>query len=73
MSETDEFSYIIRKSLTPKIDTLEYFRFFGKIIAKALIDNVTLNLSFNKIIYKIILNEEISFEDLIFIDKPVRT
>jgi E3 ubiquitin-protein ligase HUWE1 len=50
---------------------LEYFSFIGKLISKALLDNITLNLCFNKIIYKIILDEQIKFEDLIFIDKPL--
>lgn len=43
----------------------------GYLIAKALLENVTINLCFNKIIYKILLNELITFEDLIFINKPV--
>jgi hypothetical protein len=50
---------------------LEYFNFLGKIIAKSLLDNITINLCFNKLLYKLILNEKIKFEDLIFIDKPV--
>ncbi len=46
--------------------------FIGKIIAKALIDNLTINTCFNKIIYKMLLNENIALDDLVFIDKPVR-
>lgn len=30
--------------------------------------NVTINVCFNKIIYKMILQEKIEFEDLVFID-----
>ncbi len=52
-------------------EIIDYFDFLGKIIAKALLDNITLNLCFNKIIYKLILGEKINFEDLMFIDKPV--
>lgn len=46
--------------------------FIGKIIAKALLDNLTINTCFNKIIYKMLLNEKISLDDLVFIDKPVK-
>lgn len=45
--------------------------FLGKIIAKALLDNLTINACFNKLIYKMILNENIILDDLVFIDKPV--
>lgn len=41
-------------------------------MAKALIDNITINLCFNKFFYKQILEEDIAFEDLVFIDRPVR-
>jgi len=49
----------------------DYFRLIGKLISKALLENITINLCFNKLIYKIILSEKITFEDLIFINKPV--
>lgn len=45
--------------------------FLGKIMAKALLDNLTVNACFNKIIYKMILLEKITLEDLVFIDKQV--
>ncbi len=51
---------------------MNYFNFLGKIIAKALLDNITLNLCLNKIIYKMILNEKIEFKDLVFIDTQVK-
>lgn len=72
-ADTNEFSYIIKKNLTPSPKNLEYFQFIGKLIAKALLDNITLNLCFNKLVYKMILNEVIRFEDLIFIDRPLYT
>ena len=40
-------------------------------MGKALLDNITLNVCFNKIIYKMILQEKIDFEDLVFIDTPL--
>ncbi len=47
------------------------FNFIGKVLAKALLDNLTINSCFNKLIFKIILDEEVKFEDLAFIDKTV--
>ena len=40
-------------------------------MAKALLDNITINICFNKIIYKLILHEEVTFDDLVFIDTPL--
>ena len=37
-------------------------------MAKSIIDNITINLSFNILIYKLILEETITFEDLKNID-----
>jgi hypothetical protein len=45
--------------------------FIGKIIAKALLDNLTINTCFNKLIYKMLLEEKVILDDLVFIDKPV--
>ena len=44
------------------------FYFIGKILAKALLENLTINSCFNMYIYKIILDEPVSIDDLIFID-----
>jgi hypothetical protein len=54
------------------METMDILFFLGKIIAKALLDNLTINACFNKLIYKIILEEKVIFDDLIFIDKPVK-
>ena len=58
--------------MLPTLKNLEYFNFIGRLIAKAWLDNITINLCFNKFIYKLLLEEEIAFEDLVFIDRPVR-
>ncbi len=42
-------------------------------MGKALLDNLTINACFNKLLYKMILDELITLEDLVFIDKPVRS
>ena len=70
-SETDTFSYIINPLLKRNDNNYKYFSLIGKLIAKALIDNITVNICFNKLIYKMILQEEIKIEELVFINKPL--
>ena len=61
----NEISYIFNKNLDENSYwSFKYFIFIGKLIAKSIIDNITINLSFNSLIYKLILEEEIQFEDL---------
>ena len=71
ISDSQEFSYIINPFLKNTNKNLEYFNFIGKLIGKALLDNITINICFNKLIYKLILEEEITFDDLVFIDTPL--
>ena len=70
-SDTDEISYIIKKNIKKDKETLDKYYFIGKILAKALLENLTVNCCLNKAIYQLILKEKIKFEDLIFIDKPL--
>ena len=70
-SDTNEFSYIINPFLSHTAENLEYFKFIGMLIVKALLDNITVNICFNKLLYKMILQEEITFNDLVFIDNPL--
>lgn len=72
LSDTSDFSFKIHKDAESSIENLDTFNFIGKIIAKAFLDNLTVNTCFNKMIYKMILEEEILLDDLVFIDKPVR-
>ena len=72
ISDSNEFSYIINPFLSNK-ENFEYFSFIGKLIAKALFDNITVNICFNILIYKMILQEEILFKDLLFIDYSLYT
>ena len=73
-SECDEINYIFNKNLNENSDwSFRYFNFLGRLIAKSLIDNITINLSFNCLIYKLILGEQISFEDLKNIDTNLYT
>ena len=73
VSDSNDFSYIINPFLKHNQENFKYFSFIGKLIGKALLDNITINVCFNKLIYKMILQEDIFFEDLTFIDNPLHT
>jgi len=73
-SECDEINYIFNRNLNENSDwSFKYFNVLGRLIAKSLIDNITINLSFNCLIYKLILGEKINFEDLKNIDTSLYT
>lgn len=68
-SDNDEFSVLV--SIESDISELELFQFLGTLIGKALLENLTVNFCFNRIIYSLILEKNIGIDDLIFIDKTV--
>ena len=70
-SDTDEISYIIKRNIRNDKEILDKYYFIGKVLAKALLENLTVNCCLNKAIYQLILKENIKFEDFIFIDKPL--
>ena len=68
-AECDEINYVFNKNLNENSYwCFKYFNFLGRLIAKSLIDNIAINLSFNCLIYKLILEETVNFEDLKNID-----
>ena len=73
ISDSDNFSYIINPFLKHNTENFKYFYFIGKLIGKALLDNITINICFNKLIYKMILQEEINFNELSSIDTSFYT
>jgi len=73
VSDSNDFSYNINPFLKHTNDNFKYFTFIGKLLGKALLDNITINVCFNKIIYKMILQEDITFDDLTFIDNPLHS
>ena len=52
-------------------DNLHVYYFIGKILAKAVLENLTVGFCFNKIIYLLILGKNVTYENLVFIDKGV--
>ena len=69
-ADNDEISYIFSQKAITK-GKKEIYEFVGTVLAKALLENLTINCCFNTLIYKILLQEEIKLEDLVFIDKQL--
>ena len=70
-SENSEISYTLNPFLLPNKENLTYCKLIGLLMAKAIAQNITINICFNKLMYKMILIEKINFEDLIFIDSQL--
>jgi len=70
-SDTEEIGYLVKKNISPTQENLDKFYFIGRVLAKALLENLTINCCFNKVIYQLILGEKIQLNDLVFIDKPL--
>jgi hypothetical protein len=70
-ADCEEFLYKIKKGLTPSEDNLKYFRFIGQMLAKAMLENISIHTCFNLLIFKMILNEKITLDDLEFYDQNV--
>jgi E3 ubiquitin-protein ligase HUWE1 len=70
-SDIDEIGYLLKQDLNPSQDVLKKYFFIGKVLAKALLENLTVNCCFNKVVYQLILGETIQLNDLVFIDRPL--
>ena len=70
-SESNDFSYILNPFLLQNEENLKYCRLIGLLLGKAILQNVTINICFNKLIYKMILCEKIELDDLMFIDSQL--
>lgn len=70
-TDTDDISYLIKRKKVITSTLIDSYYFIGKLIGKALLENLTINCCFNKLIYKLILDESIQLEELIFIDTPL--
>ena len=64
-SDTDEIGFIIKPNLYPSQELLNKYFFIGRVLAKALLENLTVNCCFNKVIYQLILGEKIELNDLV--------
>ena len=72
-SDSHDFSYILNPFLLHNSENFRYCRLIGLLLGKALTEFITINVCFNKLIYKMILQEKITFEDLVFIDESLYT
>ena len=69
--ESTDISFILNPFLMQNKENFEYCRLIGLLLAKSIIQGVTINICFNKLMYKMILCEKIEFDDLIFIDSQL--
>jgi hypothetical protein len=69
--ESSDISFILNPFLMQNEKNFEYCRLIGILLAKAIIQSVTINICFNKLMYKMILCERIEFDHLIFIDSQL--
>ena len=70
-SDSNDFSYILNPFLMQNTENFSYCKLIGLLMAKALLQSITINICFNKLIYKMLLEESINFEDLVFIDSTL--
>ena len=59
------------KEFPHKDESSEYYEFIGKVIAKAILDRMTMNISLNRILIKHILQMPIELKDLRYYDYEV--
>ena len=67
-ADTKDYSIKVYNDKNFSKNKLKIFEFIGKIFVLALLNDLTINSCFNIYIYKIILDEPVELEDLIFID-----
>ena len=70
-ADTTDFSLKVYNDGNVNKNKLKIFDFIGKIFVLALLDELTINSCFNIYIYKIILDEPVDIEDLVFIDTEI--
>ena len=69
--DTAEVAYYIDPASTSVTGWQEKFRLMGKIIGKALFERIPLNLCFAFPLYKVILERNINFHDVRYLDTSV--
>ena len=70
-ADTSDFSLKIYNDKNYDKNKLKIFDFIGKIFVIALLNDLTIKSCFNIYIYKIILDEPVEIEDLVFIDTEI--
>ena len=70
-ADTSNYSLKVYNSKNIDKKKCDIFFYIGKIFALALLDELTINSCFNNYIYKIILDEPATIEDLVFIDTEI--
>jgi len=60
----DRVTYMINPSSYVNVEHLDYFKFVGRLIAKAIYDNKLVNCYFTRAFYKHILNKPVRYQDI---------
>ena len=68
MTDTSEITYKLHRNIKDNNENIRKLNFIGKIMGKALMEGLAFNACFNIIIFKIILDEEITLNDMVNID-----
>ena len=68
-TDTNEISYKLYRNIKDNNENMRKLNFIGKIMGKALLEGLAFNACFNIMIFKIILDEEITLNDMVDIDK----
>jgi len=74
-TETEDISYVIEESSKETDDYIKKFEFLGLAMAKAIFDEIPLNLCMNEVMFKLFLNPkaDITLEDIEKYDSSVYT
>ncbi|KAA6397536.1 MAG: putative E3 ubiquitin-protein ligase SMURF2 [Streblomastix strix] len=62
--DTDSYIYSINPLSSVNQDHLQYFRFVGRVLGKALYENHLVNIHFSHLVYKCLLNQPFMLSDL---------
>ena len=68
VSDNADFTFNINPSLEPSFENMQLFYSIGRLMGKALLDNVKVSLCLNLLLFKMILEEKIEISDLQVID-----
>ena len=63
VADAKQFSFVIDER-TNSEQSFQMFQFIGRLFAKAIFDNIPINLCLNRVIYKFLLGKSIELEDI---------
>lgn len=67
-SAADDYTFQINPNSDVNPDHLDFFRFIGAIVGKALLDGCLLDAHFTRLVYKRILDKPVNYHDMASVD-----